>query len=131
MVGRYPDVVNKEEAALAARMGVWIRERRDALGWSQATLAERIDTSIEYVSMLERGARLRSLPSLVALARALTLSLASLVAVHAVGRDDADVLAAAARAVLDRLRPLIARMLAAIVDVDPAVAGAGRGGRRR
>ena len=99
-----------------------IRERRDALGWSQAKLAERIDTSIEYVSMLERGVRLPSLPTLVAVGEPLALSLDTLVAERVVAVHEPDVLEAAARGVPAALRPLIARVRVAVAAAAVAVA---------
>lgn len=36
-------------------IGELIRQRREALGWSQAALAERIGTSPAYVSQIESG----------------------------------------------------------------------------
>ena len=101
---------------MAARLGQRVRARRLALGWSQAALAERLTTSVEYVSMLERGTRLPSLPTFVALGDALALSLDALVAGQAEGSPEPDVLEAAARAVPAAVRPLVARMLVAIAD---------------
>jgi len=129
-VDRYPGWVNKDDAALAARIGARMRERREALGWSQATLAEKIDTSVEFVSMLERGARMPSVPTLVAVAHALGLSIDGLVEAKRVAVD-ADPLEAAARAVPQPLRPVITRMLAAVVDVDDFAHGRRRSARSR
>ena len=47
------------------------RTRRQARGLTQAALAEEIDVSVEMVSRLERGRCFPSVPTLVALARAL------------------------------------------------------------
>jgi len=41
---------------LARAIGKFVRRSRDGLGWSQANLAEQFETSVEFVSMLERGA---------------------------------------------------------------------------
>lgn len=48
------------EQDFAARLGAAIRRARTARQWSQATLAERLDVSVDYVGMLERGERLPS-----------------------------------------------------------------------
>jgi transcriptional regulator with XRE-family HTH domain len=56
-----------------ARLGARLRARREGLGWSQAELAERIDISANYVSVLERGLKLPTLDTLVALAQALNV----------------------------------------------------------
>jgi putative transcriptional regulator len=56
-----------------ARLGARLRARREGLGWSQAELAERIDISANYVSVLERGLKLPTLDTLVTLAQALSV----------------------------------------------------------
>lgn len=124
----YAGRVNDHDAALAKRIGVAIRRRRSEIGWSQATLAERIETSVEYTSMLERGARLPSVPTLVALADALGASIDDLVRGERERstRDDESLLAAA-RAVPQAIRPLVTQMLLAVAEprarfdvIDPA-----------
>lgn len=57
------------EARLAKRFGKALRSLRQARRWSQAELAERIDVSVDYVSLLERGLRLPAVGLLVASAR--------------------------------------------------------------
>jgi transcriptional regulator with XRE-family HTH domain len=57
-----------------ARLGARLRARREGLGWSQAELAEKIDISANYVSVLERGLKLPTLDTLLTLARALGVS---------------------------------------------------------
>jgi transcriptional regulator with XRE-family HTH domain len=111
----YAERVNDHDAALAKRIGAAIRRRRSDLGWSQATLAERIETSVEYTSMLERGARLPSVPTLVALAGALGASIDDLVRGERSPRDD-EALIAAARAVPPAIRPLVTQMLLAVAE---------------
>jgi transcriptional regulator with XRE-family HTH domain len=56
-----------------ARLGARLRARREGLGWSQAELAEKIDISANYVSVLERGLKLPTLDTLVTLAQALSV----------------------------------------------------------
>jgi transcriptional regulator with XRE-family HTH domain len=66
------------EQDLANRIGAGLRGARQARRWSQATLAERLDVSVTYVGMLERGEKLASLPLLVQIARVLGVSVARL-----------------------------------------------------
>jgi transcriptional regulator with XRE-family HTH domain len=70
----------KSEAKLAAQLGAVVRRTREARGLSQATLAERIETSVNYVGMLERGERLASLGILLRVADALGVTMAELFA---------------------------------------------------
>lgn len=126
--GRYPHGVEKSEAHLAKRLGARVRERRAALGLSQAMLAEHIETSVVYVSLLERGQRLPSVPTLLALARALSTSTDALVSPVSRVEHEADPLDIAARQVPTSLRPLVARMLTAIND--PAASGVDVGRKR-
>lgn len=48
-----------------------LRDRRREAQLSQAELAERVEVSTEFVSRMERGVTLPSVPTLVVLARAL------------------------------------------------------------
>jgi transcriptional regulator with XRE-family HTH domain len=48
------------EQEFAAHLGAAIRQARTGRKWSQAVLAERLDVSVDYVGMLERGERLPS-----------------------------------------------------------------------
>jgi transcriptional regulator with XRE-family HTH domain len=52
------------EQEFAGRLGAAIRRARTARQWSQAVLAERLDVSVDYVGMLERGERLPSFATL-------------------------------------------------------------------
>jgi transcriptional regulator with XRE-family HTH domain len=70
-------VESQEE--LAARLGAAIREARTARRWTQAALAEKLDVSVTYVGMMERGENLASLPLLVHLGRVFGTSVANLV----------------------------------------------------
>lgn len=47
---------------------------RKARGWSQAELAEKVDVSLDYVSLLERGQRAPALGVLVQLAEIFRVS---------------------------------------------------------
>lgn len=113
------------DVALAKRFGVEIRRRRNALAWSQAMLAERIETSVEYVSMLERGTRLPSVPMLVAITAALGLSADDLLGTGGAsstpsGRSE-DVLVRLVREVPREARAVVAKMLAALVGPGPVL----------
>lgn len=57
---------------LSRRVANRLRDRRTALGWTQATLAEAAGVSTELVSRIERARCLPSLTTLVAFARALS-----------------------------------------------------------
>ncbi len=120
------------DEAIGQRLGERVRERRLELGWSQAALAEHIDTSVEYVSMIERGARLPSLRTLITAGRALGLSLDALVGEHGEPADDA--LVVAARAVPAAIRPYVTRMLLAVAEPPGAPSspnpGDSRSGRK-
>jgi transcriptional regulator with XRE-family HTH domain len=105
------------DALLAKRLGARVRSRRSELQLPQSDLAEKIDTSVEYVSMLERGTRLPSLPTLIALAAALETSIDNLLGSAESGNAGSpppDALDVAAHAVPSRLRDDVARMLRAL-----------------
>lgn len=53
------------EKRLAQRMGASIRRLRQARDWSQAELAEKVDVSVDYIGLLERGLRLPAVGVLV------------------------------------------------------------------
>ncbi len=46
--------MKKDDVALVKRIGVEIRSRRKALGWSQEKLAEEADLNPKYLSEIER-----------------------------------------------------------------------------
>jgi transcriptional regulator with XRE-family HTH domain len=62
------------EKRLSQRMGGSIRRLRKARGWSQAELAERVEVSLDYVSLLERGQRAPALGVLVQIAEIFRVS---------------------------------------------------------
>jgi transcriptional regulator with XRE-family HTH domain len=57
------------ERELAKRLGAAVRAARAARQWSQATLAERLRVSVDYVGMIERGERLPSFAVVIQIAR--------------------------------------------------------------
>jgi len=63
-----------DDVALVKRIGVEIRSRRRALGWSQEKLAEEADLNPRYVSKLERFLSNPSATTLVRIAVALKVS---------------------------------------------------------
>jgi transcriptional regulator with XRE-family HTH domain len=60
-----------QDEQIALKLGAALRELRRTRGWSQATLAEKLDVSVDYVGLLERGERLPALGMLVHVARTL------------------------------------------------------------
>lgn len=64
---------------LRAAFGQRVRKRRERLGLSQQQLAERADLDTTYISGIERGRRNPGLNALAQLAKALNLSLSTLV----------------------------------------------------
>lgn len=67
------------EIAAIRQVGVAIRERRVAAGYSQAVLAGRADVDRQYLSRLERGRQNPSLLLLMRIALELDMTLADLV----------------------------------------------------
>lgn len=60
--------------------GSRVRERREALGWSQERLAEESGHHWTYIGSVERGERNLSLKNILRLAQALDVDPATLVA---------------------------------------------------
>lgn len=117
--------MNSKDSVLARRVGLATRRRRNELGWSQAVLAEHIDASVEYVSMIERGTRVPSVPTLVALASALGLSTDELLGLGKNGERSEDVIVMLAKAIPDGARRYVTKMLAALGE--PNLEAASRG----
>lgn len=69
----------KSEAQLALHLGGVVRRARAARQWSQATLAERLDVSVHYVGLLERGERTPSLGMLLRISKVFEISMEALV----------------------------------------------------
>lgn len=64
--------------SFGARLGARLRARREALGLTQAALAERAGVTSNYVGVLERGLKLPTLDTLITLAKSLEISPAEL-----------------------------------------------------
>jgi transcriptional regulator with XRE-family HTH domain len=61
-------------------LGTRIREERHRQGMTQAALAEELDLSVAYVSLIERGGRNPPYTTVVAIARALGVATTRIVA---------------------------------------------------
>lgn len=68
----------KASSPLPKLLGKNIKERRNQLGWTQATLAELVRVDVETISRIERGAILPSILKLEQVANVLGLPLAEL-----------------------------------------------------
>jgi transcriptional regulator with XRE-family HTH domain len=64
--------------SFGARLGSRVRAQREARGYTQAQLAEKIGVSPNYFGVLERGLKLPTLDRLIVLAKALDVSPAEL-----------------------------------------------------
>jgi transcriptional regulator with XRE-family HTH domain len=107
--------VDRFEADLAKRIGRNVRQHRTALGWSQAVLAERLDTSVEYISLLERGERLPALGTLGRLGKVLWVPPGQLLGDEAGAVTADDELVALARGVPEGARPAVLGMLRGVI----------------
>ena len=101
-------------AFLDRMVGGRISERRRAVGWSQARLAEKVNLSTETISRLETGATMPSLVRLAAIAQALDVELPDLF--RRGGGDEQE------RA-LEHLRTLMSRRTAKEIELVAALAG--------
>ncbi len=100
------------------RIGKRLRARREAQGLTQAELAERVDITDNYLSALERGVKLPTLPTLEALATALEVQPAELLG--ATKADPwLDELVDVGSAVPRSLRPIALAVLRAISGARP------------
>lgn len=64
--------------SFGARLGARLRAQREARGYTQAKLAERVGVSPNYLGVLERGVKLPTLDTLILVAKALEVSPAEL-----------------------------------------------------
>ena len=72
--------MNLQEQKFLRQLGCRVRERREALGWTQAQLAERCDLHRTFIGSVERGERNVSVLNLRLIARVLRVSLSDLLA---------------------------------------------------
>jgi transcriptional regulator with XRE-family HTH domain len=99
------------------QLGHNIAQRRRALSWTQAELAERVGVEAETVSRFERGATLPSLPKLEQLARALKTRSAELLAESSTERTDQAIrIAAWLDGVADRDRAFVVEQIKRLCD---------------
>lgn len=67
------------ESPIGAVFGAVLREKREAAGISQEQLADRAGLHRTYVSLIERGKRTASIEVVRKVAKALNVSMASLI----------------------------------------------------
>jgi len=120
------------EARIARRAGEAVRNHRQARGWSQATLAEKLDVSVDYIGLLERGERLPAVGTLVALAEVLGVTPNELLLEDPDGSGWDDRALALLRGVPAPVQPVVFAMLRAAASLAEREAPAKRRkGRRR
>lgn len=61
------------------RLGERVREQRRSRGLTQEALAEALDLSVAYVSLIERGGRNPPYTTVVAISRALGVSMSRII----------------------------------------------------
>ena len=93
-----------------------MRAGREALGLSQARLAELAHVTPNYVGLIERGLKLPTIDTLVNLAKALGAEPAELLGRVQVGDDWLDELASVAATVPKQLRPVALAVMKAIAS---------------
>jgi transcriptional regulator with XRE-family HTH domain len=77
--GRTPEdekPLKQGQRHLLRKLGARIRDLRRSRGFTQEELAEALDLSVAYVSLIERGGRNPPFTTVAAIARALGVSLA-------------------------------------------------------
>lgn len=107
---------------LGKRIGAAVGDARRRRDLSQEELAERTELSRNHVSQIERGLRVPSLETMVALAGELGISLDEVVMGREAGGREASEIAAMVGAIPAELRPLV---------VDLIRSAARRPGRKR
>jgi transcriptional regulator with XRE-family HTH domain len=118
------------ETQIARRLGQAVRRHRQARGWSQATLAEQLDVSVDYIGLLERGERLPAIGTLVAMAGALGATPNEFLLQEGDGSTwDAQALALL-RSVPQAIQPVVLAMLRAAIGAPDREAPKRRARRR-
>jgi transcriptional regulator with XRE-family HTH domain len=122
------------EAKIARRVGYAVRQHRQARGWSQAVLAEKLEVSVDYIGLLERGERLPALGNLVALADVLDVTPNELLVGMQDGSAWDEQALALLRGVPSHVQPVVLAMLRAAAGLaserDAPVKSTLRKGRR-
>jgi transcriptional regulator with XRE-family HTH domain len=108
-----------ERTTVGVRLGARIRARREALGWSQAKLAEVVELTPNYIGILERGEALPTVQTLLILGGALDASPTDLLGAQATTDDWLDRVVALAAAIPTTQRPLVLGLLQAVVNASP------------
>lgn len=115
---------------LGTILGTRIRARREAMGWSQARLAEAVDLTPNYLGSLERGEALPTVQTLVVLAKALDASPADLLGSVSASEKWLDRLITIARTLSPAQQPLsllaLAETVATYEPVGPPKKGPAR-----
>ena len=124
--------MDKRERAVSTRIAAEVRRVRGERGWSQAQLAERLDLSVNYVSLIERAERLPSVEVLVRLAATLGTTVGTLVGEMSTEGDPWLVEATAVlRAMPTEARPMLIGMLRGAVLAPAPQATTARPKKRR
>lgn len=93
-------------AEIYARIGAEIRQRRDALGMTQAQLADRIGTGRTSVAMIERGGQALLVHQLLQLADALRATPSEILEGVSIRQDSVEDAATSSRQFKQLLRGL-------------------------
>ena len=104
------------DAEIAFRLARAMRQLRVEREWSQAELAEKLDVSVGYVGLLERGQRLPALGMLLKIADALGASLDQIVGrIPPTSARDDNEMAALIRGLPEEARAVVEAMLRGLV----------------
>jgi transcriptional regulator with XRE-family HTH domain len=104
--------------SFGVRFGARLSARRRAKGISQAELAEIVDLSANYISLLERGQKLPTIDTLLRLAKAVDAIPGELLGDQSVQDEWLDELLAVGRTVPKSLRSVTLSILRAVARKD-------------
>jgi transcriptional regulator with XRE-family HTH domain len=116
---------------LGTILGTRIRARREAMGWSQAKLAEAVELTPNYLGSLERGEALPTVQTLVVLAKALNTSPADLLGSVSAPEEWLDRLITIARTLSPAQQPLLVALAETMATYEPVAPLKKRPTRRR
>jgi transcriptional regulator with XRE-family HTH domain len=112
--------VTPDESALAKRFGAAVRNAREAMGWPQADLAERLGISTTHMGVIERGDGLASVSLMLAACKLLSISLPDAIAEGRQGPEPgAPDVVQIFRGIAPELRPLAVAVLKTFAKVRP------------
>jgi transcriptional regulator with XRE-family HTH domain len=100
--------------SFGARLGARLRAQREAVGLTQAALAEKAGVTSNYVGVLERGLKLPTLDTLIVLAKALDVNPAELLGDLRTKDGWVDDMLAVAEAIPESRRPMALAVLKTI-----------------